>query len=233
MNDTAFQFPTIDVLAASCAIYRTTGEYVSNASALKSMQTPGRQITGTPQLLKYAMCPRIAPSYYLPITITEADIAAADTIIKYFHRLTFNVLANSINEFEQKILEIIDKPTVSLQNFAMIACMPASYQRHSERYSRNRLINETTGKLYETIGESITTFCYVVDTRSFKLSNSIPDIFFSHTAITTDGYLIDFLNKALLGEIGSSIRIRARVKEHILHYETFKPLTRLNYVKVI
>jgi hypothetical protein len=220
------EFNTLDILAISCALYRTVG-FISQARASETGSS------STADMIAYAVYSDIAPEWYAKVDVIDADVAQATDIIKFYRRLTFKVLNNTANEFETRILSIIDATEVTHKSFKMIACVPNSYQKDLQYNNAISLINETSGKLIEPINSKITTFCYIVESRQISSTRFGSEVFYGHTAITTDGCLVEFLNKDSLGSIDSTIKIQANVKDYKSHFKTGKPLTQLNYVKLI
>lgn len=224
------EFNFIDVLAQSCANYRTTGAYISETQATEAAYT-GKTIYSSKQLLLYHFYPNLVPEDFETIVVTNDDISHATTIIKYFRRLTFRAISNNISDFHSIILSYIDVEKVTGKAFAMIACMPMAYKRDYDINTKSKVIMQTEGKVLEPIGDQIQTYCYILDVKyvtSVKFSD-----FYAYTAITTDGFLIEFTNKKKVAENGQSLQIKGKIRDHSVDYNTKKPLTRINYVKIL
>ena len=224
---------TIDVIALSCAIFRTTGQFLPVSAKHLSNATQ----------LRFELNVEEMPEHYERVAVGDEDMTTANNIIKFYHRLTFKVLNNTITDFEKLILKVIDSEFCTSNNINTIACLPPLYESAKNKIETDKLINETDGYIDGTLGSKIITWCYLIKIQKVNkyknLSSSHPmqNIpLFSHTAITSGGQLVTFLSKNILGNPHDSIRITGKIKEFKTYFSSTiinKPVTQLNYVSLI
>jgi hypothetical protein len=223
------KFNTFEILTLGCAIFRTTnGVYVSKA--LSEQQSTAEKYVNTNRELMIRQLFPVADTVL--IDILDEDKVQCQNIIKHFHRLTFKILNETINPFEQKILTIIDTDTVTLKEFTIISYIPMAYAREITRLDFLKIIKDTTGALELPINSRIETFCHIIDIKHIS-SVRYNSSFYAYTAITSQGNLIEFTNSNKISDIGTDIQISGKIKEHTTHYQTSKPLSRINYVKIL
>jgi hypothetical protein len=160
--------------------------------------------------------------------ITDADYEKADAIIKYYRRLSFNIIGDNISDYFKKIFDITQKDTVTRNDFGVIASIPSCYERELiDKEIKNTIKNTEQGYIGEP-GQTVYLNIEYIKTRFVPKLNC-----FSHDAVTEDNYLVSFLNKIELAEPRKKQRIRAKVKQHSSNFFTKTAETQLNYVKVI
>ena len=217
-------FPTVDVIAIACCIYRQRG-FISASKAI--MAAPGT--LSNKDLLTWEIFPMLAPSeHILKFNPTDADKEHAATIVKYYRRLMFGVIADSLNDFSQGIFKNSQADTVTIQSFGFLACIPDSYYR-------DVFLKEITAQIEQCEKGYIGAVNNTVELNVLVLeSRFVPSVScWAHTAVSGTNYLVSFLNKNKLGSSKDVISISAKVKKHAEHFKTKVPETQLNYVKLI
>lgn len=218
---------TKEALAVACSIFRQKG-YTSTSVHLADDPT-GDQRWHNKEMLMYELMPRLANSkYLLNFVATEQDYEQAEVIIKYFRRLSFGVIGDSLNDYLSKMFSVTQKDRVSIQDLGVLASAPMLYDKEITQKEVAEQIKDTEKTYIGKEGESVT-----VNIRYIKIK-FLPNInCFAHTAVTDTNHLITFLNKIELGKPGTTQKIKARVKKHGVDYHTKHPETQLNYVKVV
>ena len=215
----------LDVLALACAIQRTKGKY-TNAITVTGGEV---QDYTNKDVLYFFLIPGTSPAGYIPnVKLTDEDRQQANDIIRFYRKLTFGVLAENINDYLKNVSRVLGTNDCTQKDFGIISAIPATYLRDSDRAKKDKLIKETDGTIFGEVGQSVEMVLYMVDIRYVEKIEC-----YSHTAINSDGCLVEFLNKKQVTFEGESVRVKARVKGHGNHFHTKKPLTQLNYVKVV
>jgi len=192
-------------------------------AALKYMnkRTSEKRCKGTPQLEKYATSKPTAKQKKL-----------AGEIISYYQGLMFKAIGGKINEFEQKVLNVVKRGEINTSEFGITACLPKSYARSIKRDRvelEQRVLSDDSqhvGNLTNRIELDIEILrvnhikrldCYVVNAKD---TNNNLIVFFT-------GKGNEFNNAT------KSMKISARVKRHQVSNHHGGKETVLNYVKKI
>jgi hypothetical protein len=217
-------FPTLDVIAIACCIYRQRG-FMSASKAVMS----GTDALSNKDLLTWEIFPMLAPSeHILKFNPTDDDKEHAATIVKYYRKLMFGVIADSINDFSQGIFKNSQADTVNIQSFGFLACIPDSYYKDVFLKEITAQIEQCEKGYLGVVGNSVEANVLVLETKF------IPSVScWAHTAVSGTNHLVSFLNKNKLGSSRDIITITAKVKKHAEHFKTKVPETQLNYVKLV
>jgi hypothetical protein len=218
-------WPAETVLAMACAIFRTKG-YTSVSSIASTDESENRW--NSKEHLSYQLVPDLTKDYKVLIKVTQEDTDNASTIINYYRRLTFGVIADSLNDYMQRVFSSTQQPEVSFKDFGILASVPSLYFKEMEK---KRILQESKEAKQEhlgVIGNSILLNVRYINIRYIPKLNC-----YAHDAITDTGHLVNFLNKAALGKNDEMQTIRAKVKAHGVNYTTKSIETQLNYVKTI
>ena len=222
--------PTLDVIAASVAAHEFNGAYYN-------IQTNDIQPN------KAVMVQYLTGEY----TITDKHREQANQIIAYYNGLIFKKLANDVlNDWEEKALSIVNNETMNCywpgqevynfdgkkvegtiqqynQQFAIAACIPASYKRAMFRKDADNRLKEVADNGYVAkVGERITTRIEVI-----KCIFSQNYFKYFATGVTIGNQAVFFATDANL-QVGSRINIKGTVKAH-----REESLTQLNRVKIL
>lgn len=221
------KFPTKTVLAIACCIYRQKG-YTSTSTYLAENPNGDHRWTNK-DMVTYQLFPTLAGSnYILNFNPTTEDQEQAEAIIKHFRRLTFGVIGDNLNDYMSRVFQVTQTENVGISDVGVLASVPQVYDREITVKEVKDQIKDTVKEYLGKEGDTITLNVRYITTKFLPQINC-----FSHEAITDTNHLISFLNKIELGKVGTSQRIRARVKKHTVNYFTKTPETQLNYVKVV
>ena len=237
-------YPLRDVMAASVMAYRLNGdEYVThtvteydkedNHIILKHANKHLMLFTvtdATPPRNFNPKAPGGIAHFWFENVADEEDYEVADTIISYYTGLMLKAISGKINDFEQRVLNLVKADCVSANDFGIVASLPKSYFRSVERDAveqQQRVLSadsQYVGKIGETVELAIDILrcnfiqklnCYVVNART---GNNLI-VFFTSNANDFDGMRCG--------------NIKGRVKRHQnSNYHGGKE-TVLNYVKKI
>jgi hypothetical protein len=216
---------TEKVLAMACCIFRQKG-FTSTSTVLISDPTSDQRWTNK-EMLTYALCPQLASNNFLiSFTPSEEDEEQAAIIIKYFRRLMFGVIADSNNDYMDRVFKSTQSDQIKLSDFGVLASVPSVYDKELIQKQIKEQIKDTVEGWIGKEGDTVILNIRYLSSRYVPKLNC-----YSHQAVTDDRYLINFLNKIELGKAGTNQKIRAKVKKHTVNYQTKTPETQLNYVK--
>jgi len=215
-----------EVLTMACAIFRTKG--YTSVSTIVSSDTEGDNKWNSKEHLCYQIVPDLCKEYKVLVKVIQQDKDTAQSIINHYRKLTFGVIADSLNDYMQRVFATTQQSTVTFKDFGVLASVPSAYFKEIEK---KRIVQESKNAKQEhlgQVGESILLNIRYINCRFIQKLNC-----YAHDAITEDGHLINFLNKAQLGKSGDKQTIRAKVKAHGVNYTTKTIETQLNYVKPV
>ncbi len=225
VND--MKWPAEDALAMACAIFRTKG--FTSTSTHVSSDTDGELRWTSKDHLSYQLVPVIASKEYRSlIKVNKEDNDLAKEIIKHYRKLSFGVLSDSISEYMQRVFSTTQNAEVTFKDFGVVASIPSVY---SKQIIKQRIIEEAKSTKQEhigVVGNSIEINIRYINVRYVQKLDC-----HAHDAVTDTGHLVNFLNKLPLGKIGETQKIRARVKDHGVNFDSKTIETKLNYVKLV
>ena len=160
-----------------------------------------------------------------PELITEQDVQQGKQAREWFQGQLFNLLGGTLNEFMTKAAETAVKEDINVRmDSGMIACLPATWQRASQKERVRDIVTESSSQHVGAITEKIVRMIEVLEIK--------PGVSFSGWLVTaTDGHNILRWCSSVQFTAGEAVRIQGKVKRHDHDRETNKPVTWLNYVK--
>lgn len=208
-------FATDLVFAAACAAHRINGGYLKMAST--KYDEKGEVVEE-----KVANKHLVASLLTKPELITDEDRAFAAKVMTYCRSVTFKMLqGRTVTDFEQAMLRIVELEAIaSRYDIAVVSSLPASYERSEVRIAQNARLRESAGTLTSAVGTKVELEVEVI---RCNFSNQWETFFV--TAIV-DGASVFFAQKRAV-EVGSTIRIKGRIKDHK------SDRTQLSHVKVL
>ena len=232
-------YPLRDVMAASVMAYRLNGDEYVTHTVTEYDEDDNHIILkhSNKHLMLFTITDATPPrfnfnpkDFWFENVADEEDYEVADTIISYYTGLMLAAIIGKINDFEQRVLNLVKANCVSASNFGIVASLPKSYFRSVERDTVEQQQRELSadsqyvGKIGSTVELAIDVLrcnfiqklnCHVVNARA---GNDLI-VFFTSNA--------DDFNGMRCGNI------KGRVKRHqTSNYHGGKE-TVLNYVKRI
>jgi hypothetical protein len=208
------------VWSAACAAQRINGEYVKAVTSYvtnedilpESEQTPPKEINRD-------IINRLVAD---PSQITDADRVQAEAVRKYYKAFTFKILQGKmLSEFDNNAMVIANRDVIeSTYDVAVIASLPASYERAVKRDTLNRKIESASGGFVGRVGDKVNLRVEVVRSVFSQQWN----VYFI-TGITSDDQPVFFSYREAIPN-GKSIVAQGTVKAHR------ENTTQLNRVKV-
>ena len=155
--------------------------------------------------------------------ITQESRDKGIQVRKYFQAFTFKVLqGKTLNDFSKTAMDISNRDVItSTYDLAVIASLPASYEKSTARDNVDRRINFARGGTLGTIGDKVT-----IEIEILKKVWSVKWNTHYITGITDDDKVLFFSYNHNI-EIGDRVTIQGVVKSHTDNS------TQLNRVKVI
>jgi hypothetical protein len=209
------------VWSAACAAQRINGEYVKAVTSYvtnedilpESDQTPPKEINRD-------IINRLVAD---PSQITDADRVQAEAVRKYYKAFTFKILQGKmLSEFDNNAMVISNRDVIeSNYDVAVIASLPASYERAVKRDNLNRKIDSASGGFVGRVGDKVKLTVEVIRSVFSQQWN----VFFI-TGITTDDQPVFFSYREAI-PTGKSIVAQGTVKAHRDNS------TQLNRVKLV
>lgn len=229
-RQTLIAIPTREALAFAQCIYRVKG-YTKTGDAIANIYANQGTSYSNKEMILYALVPSKRPSasYILEFYPTEDDYETADAIIKHYRRLSFGILADDINDYQQKVFSITQSDQVTNKDLGILASIPSTYEREISSKEARQQIKETNQTYIGKVGENVILTVRYIKTQYVKNLGC-----FAHQAVTEDtNQLVSFLNKIELGQKDVVQKIKGKVKKHGNDFVTKSVETQLNYVKVL
>ena len=179
-----------------------------------------KRCKGTPKLEKYITSKPTAKQKKL-----------AGEVISYYQGLMFKAIGGKINEFEQKVLDIVKRGEINTFEFGIVASLPKSYARSIERDKVEReqralsVDSKHIGKPNDKIELDVEILrvnyieklgCHVVNAKD-----------------TGDNLIVFFTTKGNDFTNTKNMKIKGRVKRHQVSTYHSGNETVLNYVKKV
>lgn len=156
-----------------------------------------------------------------------ADIA--EDIIQYYKGLTFKAMGNKINDFEQKVLGLINTGMVDRRDIGVISSLPKAYFRSVKRDATDTQMRKlsTTSIHVGTQGEDIEGTINILNCSFIqRLQCHVVNA-------EMNGNIVCFFTKHPAEHWSTTCEIKGKVKRHQVSKFHGGKETVLNYVKVV
>lgn len=208
-------YSVADVFAAACAAQRINGSYLKNDDI--TFHDDGDHTVNN-------VANKTLVHQFLKgeLGMTLEDHEMGDKVMQYCRSLTFKLLSDKrLSEFEQAMLTIVEKSTTdSNYDIAVVASLPASYERSLVRAEQNVRLREASGCIDADVGSKVE-----LDIEVVRCNYSNEWNVFYVTAITEGGVV--FFAQSNKIDVDSKVRIKGKVKRHK------EDRTQLSHVKLI
>ena len=161
--------------------------------------------------------------------VTQKCEDVAEDIIQYYKGLTFKAMGNKINDFEQKVLGLINCKQVDYRDIGVVASLPKAYFRSVKRDATDTLMRKlsTTSTHMGTLGNDIEGTINVLNCSFIqRLQCHIVNA-------EMDGNIVCFFTKHDATHWGNTCEIKGKVKRHQISKFHSGKETVLNYVKTV
>jgi hypothetical protein len=204
-----------DVFAAASAAYRINGSYIKQDEVTFHEN-------GNHTVDKIANKTLVHQFLTGAVDLRDEDREMGEKVRQHCNGLSFKIITGkTLSEFEQAMLSVADKETTdSNYDIAVVASLPASYDRVQARIQQDAMLREKSGTLNADIGSKVELDIEVV---RCNYSNNWDTHF---VTATVDNAVVFFASRNKL-ELGSKLRIKGKVKAHK------EDRTQLSHVKLI
>jgi hypothetical protein len=191
-----------DVFAAACAAFRINGSYIKQDEVTFHEN-------GSHTVDKIANKTLVHQFLKGAFDLRDEDREMGEKVRQHCNGLSFKIITGkTLSEFEQAMLTIADKETTdSNYDIAVVASLPASYERAQARIQQDAMLREKSGTLTDNVGDKVELNIEVV---RCNYSNNWDTHFV--TAIV-DNAVVFFASRNKL-DIGAKLRIKGKVKAH-------------------
>lgn len=221
-------YPAQRALELACAAHRINKgylkepkvEYDSAGTVLFTVPTNRELIHFN---LKNPLVPvtAIAP---LRVVITDEDREMVSSIRRYFRKLVFQAVKND-DEFWTQLNAILTNEEIAENRLGFVACLPTTYLRDAAATRFEKVVNDLTPSHLGLVNEQLLDKdCEIIEVKRSKNYDA-----WNFCAII-DNKLVSWMGSIEL-TLGACVIIKAKVKDHSLHWKYQIPETRLNYVK--
>ena len=209
------------VWSAACAAQRINGEYVKMVTSYATCDEilPNSLEQAESKQTNRQIIDRLLADTSM---ITDADRVQAEAVRKYYKGFTFKILQGKmLSEFDNNAMVIANRDVIeATYDVAVIASLPASYERAVKRDTLNRKIESVSGGFVGRVGDKVKLTVEVVRSVFSQQWN----VFFI-TGITSDDQAVFFSYREAI-PTGKVIVAQGTVKAHRDN------TTQLNRVKV-
>lgn len=207
-----------DVFAAACAAQRVNGEYLKTDDI--TYYDDGHEYTH--KVNRVANKTLVHQFLKGEFGMSLEDHEMGDKVMQYCRSLTFKLLTDKrLSDFEQTMLTIVEKSTTdSNYDIAVVASLPASYQRSLIRAEQNVRLREAAGCLEAPVDSKVE-----MDVEVVRCNYSNEWGVFYVTAIADAGVVFFAQQRKI--DVDSKIRIKGKVKRHK------EDRTQLSHVKIV
>jgi len=161
--------------------------------------------------------------------VTQECETIAEDIIQYYKGLTFKAMGNKINDFEQKVLSLINSGMVDRRDIGVISSLPKAYFRAVKRDATDTQMRKlsTTSIHVGTQGED------VQGTINILNCSFIQRLQCHVVNAEMLGNIVCFFTKHPAEHWGETCEIKGKVKRHQTSKFHGGKETVLNYVKTV
>jgi hypothetical protein len=204
-----------DIFAAAAAAYRINGAYIKQ-DEVTFHENGGHTVD------KIANKTLVHQFLKGSFDLRDEDREMGEKVRQHCNGLSFKIITGkTLSEFEQAMLTIADKETTdSNYDIAVVASLPASYERAQARIQQDAMLREKSGTLTDAVGDKVELD---IDVVRCNYSNNWDTHF---VTATVDNAVVFFATRNKL-ELGSKLRIKGKVKAHK------EDRTQLSHVKII
>jgi hypothetical protein len=167
------------------------------------------------------------PHDFIPLKVTEEDLAAKEAADKHMRRYTMLAMGN-LNDFENDIYSAYCSEVMPINRVGLIAYLPEFVERELQAKIYKQRIKTEFSNSKHLVADPVVGDCEIL--KVIRVSRDFEEPFYMHFG-AIDGNLVCFAKKEGFAE-GVVYQISAKVKSQDKERETGLPMTRINYVKL-
>lgn len=218
---TQIEFPTRDVVAVACAIFRQQGFIKRNDYQVVS---EGQEPKKANSSLLY--------NHFLndqAVETTDEDRSLAETIIDYLRGLSFKAFERGLTEFETNVLKFVNVESVGKDKLGIAASLPNVYSRklEADKWTEREAALAETSDYVGTLNKRGEFVLKVEHVREIPSTMS-----FLYTCSEADKNIVKFFNTSKIADPGADLTITAYVKSQALSKYSGGKETMVNRIKV-
>ena len=216
------EFPTKDVVAVACAIFRQQGFIKRNDY----------------QIVPEGCEPKKANSSLLynhflnseKIEFTDADAEEAETIIDYLRGLSFKAFERGLTDFETNVLKFVNAGSVGKDKLGIAASLPNVYKRklEADNWTSREAELARTSEYVGLLNKRNDFTVKIEHVRSIPSTGS-----YLYTCSENDKNIVKFFNSSKIAEPGDEITVAAYVKSHAVSKYSNGKETMINRIKIL
>jgi hypothetical protein len=161
----------------------------------------------------------------MQLFIEQQDKELSDEIRNYYKRLMFAAI-KADNEFQTEIFSLLMSEEMEQGKIGWIASLPSVYERDVSKSRLDKAYrNADIGFLADVGQVLLDKDCEILQVKKSKNFEG----YGVHAII--DNKIVSWYSRNIL-TVGPAVMIKCKIKEHSENWQTKKPETRLNYVKI-
>lgn len=224
----SFEYPTKELVKLAYAAYRVNGGYEKENSGGKMSNREMITYTVSDMLNKAdtkSVQKLWVPTDFVPLVVTEEDIANSEECERFFKRYTFMSIGDGLNQFQKDVYNSYLKESHSIISCGRIAFIPVLVKNELKHNAYKRRLKDEFENSTHIFSKTIEGPVEIL--RSFRLKDYAIHM---HVAVVS-GHLVSFTNAEKFPD-GGRYWLRGKVKSLETERDTGLPLTKLNYVKL-
>ena len=217
------KYPTDLIFAASAAADRVNqGEYIKpgyssyEIADADNLPQPQSKLPNKQLMVDFLLDQR---------KITAEDHERGNEIRTHYKALTFEILkGKKLNDFQTKVLSLVDLDEISERDIATIACLPFLFAKDQARRNVDSRFRECKSEYVGVVGTKV-----IVSMEILKASYSTTYSCYFISGITKDNFSVFFAtsNWGPNMVVGNTITVSGKVKAHRDDW-----VSQLNYTKI-
>jgi len=217
-------FDTDTLITLSFAAYRVNNGYVKNTRVYDD----GNPSTfSNKELIAYTVGNSWKPEDFVPLKITDEDVAARAAADKHMRRYTLLALGN-LSSFDNDIFTAYSSERLPISRIGLVAYLPEFINRELKEKSYTMRIKTEFGESKHFNNNEINGNVEIL--KVIRVAKDFEQPFYMHFG-AINGNLVCFARKEGFAE-GVVYQISAKLKRHDTERETGLPMTHINYVKL-
>jgi hypothetical protein len=226
-------YPVQKVLELACAAQRTNKAYIKTAEYVYSDDGSNKFMFVKHEnkaLIKHALgidkYSNVEQEFKpMQLFLEQQDKELSDEIRNYYKRLMFAAI-KADNEFQTEIFSLLMTEDMPANKIGFIASLPSVYERDVSKNRLDKAYRNADEGFLADVGELLLDKdCEIIQVKKSKNFEG----YGVHAII--DNKIVSWYSRNVL-TIGSAVMIKCKIKEHSENWQTKKPETRLNYVKI-
>jgi hypothetical protein len=216
-------FDTDTLITLSFAAYRVNNGYVKQTNRFSDTKT----VYNNKELIVYTVSDNWKPEGFVPLTVTEEDVAARAVADKHMRRYTLLALGN-LSTFDNDIFSAYSSERLPIGRIGLIAYLPEFVNRELKEKTYTMRIKTEFAESKHFTSKEIKGNIEIL--KVIRVAKEFEEPFYMHFG-AINGNLVCFARKEGFAE-GKVYVISAKVKGNEKERESGLPMTRINYVKL-